>query len=92
MEQDFISFVRFSMSKTELIELIDSLTLEEQEQVVEFATSIHSIDERPLHWTDELEAQYRQYIIEGIAEGEEAIREGRVHTTEEVRAIFVNRA
>ena len=76
------------MANPILIEMIENLTIEDQEKVMEYASQFHPIDERPPHWNDELEAQYRQYILDGIAEGEKAIREGRVYTTEEARKIL----
>ncbi|HEY6172288.1 MAG TPA: hypothetical protein VIX80_08530 [Candidatus Kapabacteria bacterium] len=76
------------MSRAEIIELVDSLSPNEQDTLKEYALYLRSVDQRPSYWNNELEAEYRQYIIDGIAEGEKAMTEGRVYTTDEVRKIL----
>lgn len=65
--------------------MIENLTVEDQVKVMEYASQFHSVDERPPHWNNELEARYHQYILDGIAEGEAAIARGDIYTVEEGR-------
>lgn len=71
------------MAIPELIELIESLPLEDQQKVVEYAQLLRS-KEFFVDW-DETDVKYREYILQGIREGEKAVARGDVYDVEEGR-------
>lgn len=73
------------MSRAEIIELVDSLSPDEQDALKEYALYMRAVDARPPYWTDDLEAEYRQNILNSITKGLEDMKNGKVYTSEQAK-------
>ncbi len=78
------------MSRAEIIELVDSLSADEQDALKEYALYMRAVDQRPAYWTDDLEKEYRQNILDSINKAENDFKEGRFYTSEEAKKILLS--
>ena len=68
-----------------LAEMIEDLLPEDQDKVEEYITLLHSRESVLSPTESALDKKYREYVLQGIAEGEEDIAQGRVYESAEAR-------
>ncbi len=64
--------------------MIEDLLPEDRDKVEEYITMLHS-RESILSSESELDKKYREYVLQGIAEGEADIASGKVYESAEAR-------
>ena len=68
-----------------LAEMIEDLLPEDQEKVEEYIGLLHSKESILSPTETDLDKRYREYVLQGIAEGEEDIARGDVYDSAEAR-------
>jgi hypothetical protein len=72
-------------SVAKLAQMIEELLPEDQEKVEEYISLLHSKESVLPAIDSELDKQYRDYILQGITEGEADIARGDVYESAEAR-------
>jgi predicted transcriptional regulator len=73
------------ISPSQLTELIEQLAPEDRAKVEEYALLLQNLEQPIPKNTDDVDEQYRKYILEGIARGLEDKKNGNVFTSSEAK-------
>ena len=74
-----------------LAQMIEELPPADKEKVEEYIYLLHSKDRIDQTSETELDKKYREYILRGIAEGEEAYERGEYYESSEARKYLLER-
>ena len=74
------------MPAAKIVEMFEDLLPEDQDKVEEYIEMLHSKESVIPPEETEMDRKYREYVLQGIAEGEEDIANGNVYESAEARA------